>query len=105
MCIRDSLLTPVQRRQFDPRGHIRNSHGDYPEVVRAVARAERVPLIDLDLASRAFYESLGPEKAARAFAKGDDATHHNDYGAYELARCVVEGIRRSRLALARSIVD
>jgi len=98
------LITPVQRRQFDPRGRIRNSHGDYPQAVREVARAERVPLIDLDRASRAFYEALGPEKSARAFAKGDDATHHGDYGAYELARCVVEGIRHGGLALARSIV-
>jgi len=51
-----------------------------------------------------FYEALGPEKSWRAFAGGRDSTHHSDYGAYELAKCVVEGVRRSQLDLARHIV-
>jgi len=41
-----------------------------------------------------FYEALGPEVSARAFAdEGRDKTHHNEYGAYALARMVVEGLR------------
>jgi hypothetical protein len=32
-------------------------------------------------------------------------THHNNYGAYELAKCVIEGIREAGLPLAQSIVD
>jgi hypothetical protein len=36
----------------------------------------------------------------KAFAPGD-GTHHNDYGSYELARCIVEGIRTSRLGLVK----
>jgi len=100
------LVTSMQRRQFDAGGKIRNSHGDYPEAVREVAREENVALIDLEQMSRVFYEALGSEKAPLAFsASGRDATHHNNYGAYELAKCVVQGIKENRLPLAQFITD
>ena len=100
------LVTSMQRRQFDAVGRIQNSHGDYPETVREVAREEGLALIDLDLMSRAFYEAMGPQQAPLAFSNGGrDATHHDNYGAYELAKCVVEGIRSNHLPLARFVVD
>ena len=62
--------------------------------MRAVAREEAVALIDLNPGSRAFYEALGPDVSPRAFADhGRDRTHFNEYGAYALARIVVEGLR------------
>jgi lysophospholipase L1-like esterase len=69
----------------------------YPDAVREVAREEGVALIDLNAASLQFYRALGPD-LDRAF---QDGTHHNNYGSYELARCVVEGIRQNRLDLVR----
>mgnify|MGYP001544919499 CR=1 FL=1 len=88
------LVTSVQRRTFDEHGKIKNTHGDYPQAVREVAAEEKVALIDLERMSVAFYEALGPERAPLAFsAGGKDATHHNNYGAYELAKCIVHGIR------------
>jgi lysophospholipase L1-like esterase len=97
------LITPVQRRTFDKEGHVTNSHGDYPEAVRQVAKEERVPLIDLHRMSTLFYEALGPEKSGLAFKEGD-GTHHSDYGSYELARSVVEGIKAQKLGIARYLV-
>jgi lysophospholipase L1-like esterase len=95
------LLTSPQRRQFDGT-KVRNTHRDYPHVVRALAAAEGVPLIDLERASIALYEALGPEKSPLAFANaGRDATHHNAYGAYLLAQAVAEAIRAQSLPLAR----
>lgn len=100
------LITSVQRRNFDADGTIANSHGDYPAAVREVAREETVALIDLEAMSRVFYEALGPERAPLAFAdRGRDKTHHNTYGAYELAKCVVQAIRDAKLELAVHIVD
>jgi lysophospholipase L1-like esterase len=100
------LVTSMQRREWDADGRIRNSHGDYPAAMREVAKEEHVALIDLDRMSRAFYEALGPKEAPVAFgAHGRDATHHSAYGAYELAKCVVQGIRDNRLPLAENIVD
>ena len=57
-------------------------------------------LIDLNEMSGRFYEALGPQQAPKAFARGD-ATHHNNYGSYELARSIVQGIRDARLPIAR----
>lgn len=94
------VITPVQRRTFDAEGKITNSHGDYPEAVREVAKELNVPLIDLNIMSKTFYEALGPEKSKLAFKDGD-ATHHNNYGSYELARCIIEGIRANKLGLMK----
>jgi lysophospholipase L1-like esterase len=98
------LVTPMNRLTFDAAGHIANSLGDYPEAVRRVAQEQNVPLIDLNAMSTPLYEALGPHDAHLLFA-GSDTTHHSDYGSYELARCVVEGIRQAGLPLARFLVD
>ena len=69
--------------------------------MRAVAAEQKVPLIDLNAASIAFYEALGPARAPLAFNDGGkDATHHDNYGAWVLARAVAEGVRTSGLPLA-----
>jgi lysophospholipase L1-like esterase len=98
------LVTSVQRRNFDPEGRIRNTHGAYPDAVRAVAREEGVPVIDLERASIALYEALGPSQAPLAFSNdGRDATHHNSYGAYELAKGFAQALRDAGLPLAAAL--
>lgn len=97
---RPVLVTSVQRRTFTADGTITNSLKDYPEAVRQVARARSLPLIDLHAMSARVYEALGPETSKLAFKTGD-GTHHNNYGAYQLARCVAEGIRDRLPDLAR----
>jgi lysophospholipase L1-like esterase len=73
----------------------------YPDAVREVAKEENCALIDLNAMSRVFYKALGPD-LGKAF---QDGTHHNNYGSYELAKCVVEGIKQDKLPLAKFIVD
>lgn len=97
------LVTPVQRRTFDQKGRITNSHGDYPEAVRQLAKEERIPLIDLHAMSTTLYEALGPERSKLAFKDGD-RTHHNNYGSYQLAKCIVEGIKANKLSIAKYLV-
>ena len=41
------LLTPVMRRRFDKDGNFQDSHGEYPDIVRAVAVEKKVALIDM----------------------------------------------------------
>ncbi len=97
------LVTPMHRRTFDSTGRITNSHGDYPEAVRQVAKEENVPLIDLILMSKDLYEALGPEKSGALFKEGD-GTHHTNYGSYELAKCIVQAIRDQKLPLAKYLI-
>src|SRR2546426_6975957 len=98
------LVTPVQRRTFDQNGKITDSHGDYPEAVRQIAREENVPLIDLNAMSKTLYEAWGPEASKRAFAPNDN-THHDNYGSYELAKCVVEGIKAGKVGLVKFLAN
>lgn len=90
------LVTSMERKA----GVEKNTHGDYPKTVRDVAREENVTLIDLNAMSKIFYKALGAD-LDKAF---QDGTHHNNYGSYELAKCVVLGLQQSDLPLAKSIV-
>lgn len=98
------VITSMNRLTFDDHGKIVNSLGDYPEAVRQVAAEEKIGLIDLNTMSKPFYEALGPADAHVAFA-GKDTTHHSDYGSYEFARCIVQGVKDARLPLAQYLVD
>jgi lysophospholipase L1-like esterase len=111
------LVTPMHRRRFDENGRIINTHGDYPEAMRQTAREENVQLIDLFKMSADLFESLCVEGSKNAFVhypagtfpgqneELKDDSHFNNYGAYELAKCVVEGIRSNQLDLKRYLVD
>src|SRR4029077_16184410 len=101
------LVTSMNRRHFDAAGKIASSLGDFPEAMRRVAQSDGAALIDLPARSAPFYEALeaqGRDVSKHAFAEGDN-THHNNYGGYEMAKCVVEGIRKAELPLAKYIVE
>jgi lysophospholipase L1-like esterase len=96
------LITPMNRLTFDADGRITNSLGDFPEAVRQEANEDQVAFIDLNAMSKPFYEALGPVESHRAFA-GTDTTHHSNYGSYELAKCIIQGIKDAKLPLATHI--
>jgi lysophospholipase L1-like esterase len=101
------LITSMNRYSFTG-GTITNTFRGYPDRVRETAGEESVPLIDLNAMSKTLYESLGPEAAVKLFehepgSSKFDHTHHSPYGAYELARCIVQGIRDDKLDLATHI--
>lgn len=101
------LVTPTQRRSFDDNGRIRDTHENYPEAMRWLAAKENVPLIDLNEMTRTLYEALGVDRSKRAFVHypantypGQDKeladnTHFNPYGAYQIAKCVIEGMKKA----------
>jgi lysophospholipase L1-like esterase len=107
------LVTAMNRNTFDTTGHITNSLGEYPEAVRQIAAEQKVALIDLNAMSKTLFEALGPAVALHAFMHYPantypnqpetikDDTHFNGYGAYELARCIVHGIRAADLPLTK----
>ncbi|WP_236919068.1 rhamnogalacturonan acetylesterase [Ereboglobus luteus] len=99
------LISPMYRRRFDKAGKLQNTHGDYPAAVRKVAEEKNVPFIDLHTISGRLFTALGVEKSKDAFVFAPantypnqpnalaDNSHFSNYGAYELARCIVEAIR------------
>lgn len=98
------VVTSMNRLTFGPDGKITNSLGDYPEAVRQAAAEERIALVDLNAMSKPFYEALGPVEAHLAFA-GKDTTHHDNYGSYELAKCVAQGLKDVKSPLANYLID
>jgi lysophospholipase L1-like esterase len=107
------LVTSTSRRSFGANGKIENSLGDFPAAVRQVAQQENVPLIDLNAMTTTLYEAMGEEESKKAFVHYPansypgqpqplaDNTHFNPYGAYEIARCVVEGLKTAKLGLVK----
>ena len=103
------FCTPTQRRMFsEDRKSIVNTHGDFPEAMCEVAAREHVPVIDLNAMTKTLFETLGYEDSKRALvhypkeAYGKelaDNTHFNPYGAYEVAKCVVMGMKQHHLPL------
>jgi lysophospholipase L1-like esterase len=91
------LVTSMERKA----GVVNNTLGEYPEATRQAAKEANVALLDLHAMSKVLYAALGQD-LDRAF---QDGTHHNNYGSYELARCIVEGIRTNQLGIARYLAD
>lgn len=98
------LVTSMHRISWGPDGTIANSLGDYPEAARQTAKEENVALIDLHAMSKTLYEAIGQANLPKAFAD-NDKTHHNNYGSYQLAKCIVEGIRTAKLPLEKHLTD
>lgn len=107
------LVTPTQRRFFDKDGRIQETHADYPEAMRWVAQREHVLLIDLHETTRQLFEHFGPEGSKQLFVHypagtypGQDKaladnTHFNPYGAYEIAKLIIEGMKANSLPLTQ----
>jgi len=110
------FCTPTARRAFK-NGHNTNTHGDYPDAMKAVAQRENIPVIDLTRMSTAFYEVLGEEGSKRAlvhypantFPNQDkplaDNTHFNPYGAWEIAKMIVMGLKDIKSPLVQHLRD
>lgn len=108
------VVTPVERRRFRD-GHPYGTLQDYAAAAKKVAAEKDVPVIDLNAMSLRFYDALGEEGSKNAFvhypantfpnqpqALKDD-THHNPYGGFELAKCVVQGIRENVPELSKRL--
>ena len=94
--------TPVLVTSMERKAGVENyTLAGYPQTVRDVAKEENCALVDLNAMSRIFYKALGAD-LDKAF---QDGTHHNNYGSYELAKCVALGIQQDKLPLAKSLVD
>ena len=107
------LVTPTQRRSFDENGKIKDTHLDFPDAVRWLAEKENIPLVDLHAMTRILYEAMGVEESKRAFVHYPantypgqnrvlaDNTHFNPYGAYQIAQCVIEGMKKVDLPIVK----
>ncbi len=103
------VLSSMERRNFDAQtGNLKPSLTEYADAARSVAADMKLAFIDLNAMSQQFYAALGPERsqAAHPMNAGKlDNTHHSNYGAMQLARCVALGLREARLPVAKELRD
>ena len=107
------LLTPVMRRRFDKDGKFYDTHGEYPDLVRTVAKEIKAPLIDMHRLSEAVIVKYGVEGSKQLFLQLkagenanypngiDDNTHFSPLGAEEMAKAVVTAFKVNKLILAK----
>lgn len=107
------LLTPVMRRRFDKDGKFYDTHGEYPDIARSVAKDLNVPLLDLHKKTEALLVQYGVEESKKLFLhlkegensnyqKGiEDNTHFNQRGAEEVAKLVAEEIQSRKIKLRK----
>lgn len=110
------LATSVARRKWSDAGQLVPTHGDYPDVVRALAAEENVPILEMEHLTSALIRELGPEGSKKLhlwFAAGKhpavprelkDDTHYSEYGARRVAALAVAEINRLTLPLAAFLV-
>jgi len=103
------IVTPMNRHTFQD-GQVVNSLEDYPQMAREAAAESGAALIDLNARSKILYEAFGEQGSLHLFEHNADysqmdATHHSPFGAYELAKLVVEGLRADKLPIAQQVRD
>lgn len=111
------LITPVARRKFDDQGKVVDTHKEYAQLVRNVARELNVPLIDLNEKSLSLLQNFGEEKSKLLFlqlAEGqnpnypkgvEDNTHFSELGARYMAEIVVQELKILKSPLAKYMVN
>jgi len=101
------LATPIVRRRFDEDGNFYDVHGEYPVVVREIAKEYNVPLLDLHKKTEQMLKEFGDEQSKKLFLhispneykslpEGKiDNTHLSPYGAFKVCDIAVEELRVS----------
>ena len=109
------LCTPIVRRYFNSDSTLMFTHGKYPDAVRKLAASSDVPLVDMELKTKALVESYGPDSSKQLYdfvAPGqsplypngvEDNTHLSEKGALEFAKLFIEGIKELNLGLSNFI--
>ncbi len=111
------LITPTRRRQFDKNGKIRDTHEDYPAAMRDIAAREGAAIVDFQEMTRIMLEAAGEENSKKMFVhypmgtfEGQekelkDNSHFSNFGAYEICKCFIEGIKNAKLPLAENVIN
>ena len=88
----------------------------YLAAAKKVAQELNVAFIDLNAMTKTLYEALGPENSKKTFViypansfPGEpnalnDNTHFNSYGAYQLTKCIIEGIKANNLGIRKYLI-
>ncbi|WP_348823061.1 rhamnogalacturonan acetylesterase [Flavobacterium aestuarii] len=107
------LFSSITRRNFNEKGVLITTHGDYTLETRLVAQEYNVPFIDMEYYTELLEQSYGVEKSKKLhlhFKAGEtpyykedkaDDTHLSVEGATALARIAAEELKKTKLDLIK----
>ena len=109
------LCSSIVRRNFNEKGVLISTHGEYTMEVRLVAQEYNVPFIDMEYYTELLEQSYGPEKSKQLhlhFKAGEipyykedkaDDTHLGVKGATAVAKIAVEELKKTKLDIVKYI--
>jgi lysophospholipase L1-like esterase len=109
------LFTPIVRRSFNESGVLNNTHKQYPDAVREVAKETRVLFVDLEVKTKELLTSYGVEGSKKLFVfikpgqyvkypdGREDNTHLSEFGAREIAKLAAAEISKLPVPVAKHI--
>ncbi|UXX81325.1 rhamnogalacturonan acetylesterase [Reichenbachiella carrageenanivorans] len=98
------LLTSVTRRKFNKQGSLIDTHAPYTEVMRTIAREQKVDLVDMQMLSEAAIKNLGKEPSKAMYLWYEvgehpyypegitDNTHFSVAGAHLMVKLALSGL-------------
>jgi len=109
------IFSSIVRRNFNEKGVLISTHGEYTMEARLVAQEYNVPFIDMEYYTELLEQSYGPEKSKQLHlhykageihyykeAKADD-THLCVKGATEVAKIAVQQLKKTKLDIVKYI--
>ncbi len=100
------LITPIARRLFDEQGNFRpGSHGEYPQAVRELAKAENVPCADLTALTEDYLAQVGDAPSKPWFMWPKDNTHLKPEGAVIMAGFLAKELQKMGGVYASILTD
>ena len=109
------IFSSIVRRNFNEKGVLISTHGDYTMEARLVAQEYNVPFIDMEYLTELLEQSYGPEKSKQLhlhykageipYYKEDkaDDTHLCVKGATEVAKIAVQELKKTKLDIVKYI--
>ncbi len=88
------LATSIVRRRFGSSGEVIDTHGEYPEAVREVAKELNVPLLDLEARTKELLGKYGVDRSKGLFLSGSIKTfsHRFPMGSEMIRISLLRGI-------------
>ena len=109
------IFSSIVRRNFNEKGVLISTHGEYTMEARLVAQEYNVPFIDMEYYTELLEQSYGPEKSKQLhlhykageipYYKEDkaDDTHLGVKGATEVAKIAVQELKKTKLDIVKYI--
>lgn len=109
------LCTSIVRLKYNQKGKLENTHADYPQAMREVAKEMNVELVDLQKLTESKLNKIGQEKATNlylVFGKNEyvnfpegknDSTHLRVEGAKLVAKLFTDNAKKQHLSIRKYI--